>query len=114
MVCQDVDSLPCLLTELRLVSEPSKLVGWVGEVEHHEEVHPNTKVVVDGDDPEFWLHQGRIEPIPSESLLLLRVKGVSPLVAGKSLIQPGTRGNGVLLSIGRESIYWEPLVVAEG
>merc|ERR550519_3033353 len=95
MVCQNVDSLPCLLTELKLLKKPGKLVGRVGEVEHHEEVHPNTKVVVDGDDPEFWLHQGRIEPIPSKSLLLLRVKVVSPLVAGKTLIEPGIMSRSV-------------------
>ena len=45
-----------LLTELKLLNEPSKLVGRVGEVEHHEEVHPNLMIrrimIIDHDDGE--------------------------------------------------------------
>ena len=41
---QEDSHLPSLLTELQLLSEPGKLVGRVGEVEHHEEVHPNLMI----------------------------------------------------------------------
>ena len=62
----------------QLFHQPGQLVGGVGEVEHHEEVHADAEVVVDGDDPEARPDEAGVEAVLAEHLPRLLVQVIGP------------------------------------